>query len=125
MTTQEIENNCKKIREDMDLEVPNSDIDGMVGKLGRLSSLIGLSSECMRFAKQNLLLKQMEILKVNKNTGLSPSVLSKTIDSESWSEHGLYEYCDRINAGLVHTIEALRSIISLHKSEMEQSKWQK
>ncbi len=43
------------------------------------------------------------------------------IDAECNDEEALFVYADRINAGLSHSLDALRSVISLAKSEMENS----
>ena len=118
MTMQELQINCKVISSEIDREVSGGDIQGVQDKLMKLSQLIALSAECVTQAKRNYLYKQSEIIKINKDTIMPASILSKKIESDAWEESGMLTYCERLNAGIVHSIDALRSIISLYKTEL-------
>jgi hypothetical protein len=43
------------------------------------------------------------------------------IEGETAEHKGKLELADRLNAGIAHAIEGLRTIISLKKTEMEKS----
>lgn len=118
MTKNELQANCKVISAEIDKEVSAGDIDGAQTKLLRLSQLISLSAECMKHAKENYLYRQMQIIQQNKDADIPASILSKKIESEAWEESGMLTYCDRLNAGISHACDNLRTIISLYKTEM-------
>lgn len=118
MNLHELQINCKAISSEIDREVSGGDIQGVQDKLMKLSQLIALSAECVTQAKKNYLYKQSEIIKINKDVIMPASILSKKIESDSWEESGMLTYCERLNAGIVHSIDALRSIISLYKTEL-------
>lgn len=118
MNLHELQINCKAISSEIDREVSGGDIQGVQDKLMKLSQLIALSAECVTQAKKNYLYKQSEIIKINKDAIMPASILSKKIESDSWEESGMLTYCERLNAGIVHSIDALRSIISLYKTEL-------
>lgn len=118
MNLHELQINCKAISSEIDREVSGGDIHGVQDKLMKLSQLIALSAECVTQAKKNYLYKQSEIIKINKDVIMPASILSKKIESDSWEESGMLTYCERLNAGIVHSIDALRSIISLYKTEL-------
>lgn len=109
----------KKIRETLDSEV--SEIEEKDSKLMRLTELVGLSAECKARAKRLLRMKELEVLQKYNNSGYAPTRLSKTIEAECFDEAGTFEYADRINAGITHAIDGLRTSISLYKSELDNS----
>lgn len=111
--------NLKAIRETLD--APVTEIEEKDGKLMRLTQLVGLAAECKGHAKKVLRMKDLETLTKYMETTIAPSKLNKIIEAESFSEAGLYEYADRINAGISHAIEGLRTSISLYKTELENS----
>jgi hypothetical protein len=111
--------NLKVIRETLDSEV--SEIEEKDGKLMKLTTLVGLSAECKARAKGVLKFKELEVLTKYKDSGYAPTRLNKLIDAESWQEAELFEYSDRINAGITHAIDGIRTSISLYKVELENS----
>ena len=111
----------KSIRELLDVDVTGCDITDVQNKAIKLTQIIGLSAECKAEAKRLNELKKLQVLKNNLENKLSPSVLTKIFDAESANETALYIYADRLNAGITHAIDMLRSTISLYKSELENS----
>jgi hypothetical protein len=109
--------NLKLIRETLDSEV--TEIQEKDGKLMKLTTLVGLSAECKARAKGVLRLKELDVLTKYKDSGYAPTRLNKLIDAECWQEAELLEYTDRINAGITHAIDGIRTSISLHKTEIE------
>lgn len=117
-TTSDIIKACKAIREVVDVDVIGTDITQVDAKLKKLTQLLGLSSEANASAKKILLKKELEILKANEDSKLQPSVLNNLLKAECFEESALLEYCDRLNSAIIHSIDALRSSISLYKQEL-------
>jgi|ERR1035437_313193 hypothetical protein len=112
---------CNIVNEAITLELPNDDIDSMVGKLNKLSSLTGTMATCVADAKRLLRHKQLIILKENSTKGMTPTVLNKTIETECGDEESLELYCEKLRSGLTGTINSLVTLISLWKTELQES----
>lgn len=116
-TLQEITKALNVIREAIDSDVVDVDIESIKNKALKLSQLMGLSAETKASAKKLLLLKELIVLqKIDKE--LAPSVQARLLNAECYEEHAVLEYSDRLNAGIVHGLDVLRSAISLYKQEM-------
>ena len=111
--------NC--IRTEIDKTVSADDTVGMVEKLEKLVSLVGLSAECVAASEKELKKKNLISIIENKGNNYSPSVLIKIMDAECADQIAVWKYADRLNAGLSHAMDGLRTIISLHKEEMSRS----
>ncbi len=109
---------CNAIRQVIDSDVCDVDIVNVDNKMKKLTQLTGLSAEANASAKKLLHKKELYVLMVHKNSGLSPSVLNNLLKAECFEEIALYEYADRLNSALVHTIDGLRTSISLYKTEL-------
>lgn len=109
------------IRAAIDVDIVGLDIDSVVEKGKSLSQLMGLSAECKAHARK--LLEQARLNAVQKllGDGLSPSVLLKMADAMCADEYGKFEYADRLNAGITHQLDYYRTVISLYKTELENS----
>lgn len=109
------------IRAAIELEVDSSNVDELIGKLDRLVNLIGLSAEIKARAIKDL--KDAELIAYSKykGEGLQASMFKIVIEGESSDQRAKLELADRLNAGLAHGIEGLRTIISLRKTEIEKS----
>jgi hypothetical protein len=123
MTDQEkqLRDKLKSIREVLDADVIDCDIISIQNKATKLTQMIGLSAECKAESKRLVERKKLKILIEEKDNGYQASVLTKLLDAGSANETALYIYADRINAGITHAIDMLRSSISLYKSELENS----
>ncbi len=93
------------------------DIDSIRGKGNALAGILGLSSECKALAKRELELARKQAIQ-NIDKSLPPSVMLKAIDSECSDELYRFELADRLNASITHSLEYMRSLISLYKQEM-------
>lgn len=109
------------IRRLIDTDVSDAIIEDINKKLMLLSQITGLSAECNATATKLLHKKELEVLKENKDDGLSPSVLNSLIKAECYEEIAILEYSDRLNSAITHSMEALRTVISLYKTEMQNS----
>lgn len=108
------------IRELVDQDVIDSDIEMVKNKMIALTQLIGLSAEANASAKKLLHSKELKVL-IGIDKSLSPSIQNKMLSAECFEEIALYEYADRLNSALIHSIDALRSVLSLYKTELENS----
>jgi ribosomal protein S13 len=108
------------IRKALDADIVDVDIEAQKNKMIALTQLIGLSAECNASAKKILLKKELEVLSgIDKE--LAPSRVMKMINAECNEEAAMLEYADRLNSALIHSIDAIRSVLSLYKTELENS----
>lgn len=109
------------IRAVLDADVSDCDMQSVKDKLLRLTSIMGLSAETMASAKKMLNEKEIEVFANGKTESMPASIAKKYLDAHCKEENALYEYADRLNAAIVHTIDGLRTVISLYKTELENS----
>lgn len=122
MTTPDnIETKLKSIRETVDKDVTGCDIDTILEHGKKLSSLMGLSCECMASAQKTLQLARREAIIGLDSKGYGASVLLKVADGECGVELATYEYAERLNATIAHQLDFYRTLISLHGKELENS----
>jgi hypothetical protein len=108
------------IRKLLDVNTTDVDIESVVNHGKELASMIGLSAECKSEAKRNLENARLIALKM-PSKGVPPSILSKMIDASCADQIAQFEYADRLNAGITHSLDFIRSVMSLHKIELENS----
>lgn len=125
MNIEQVESNLKVIRQAMDLEVTQEDIDGILGKMNSLQVLEGLSSECMRWAKKLRLDRQHQTLKTLDILKCPATSLKILLEDSTIHEQTLEVYAERLNAGLHHTVDGLRSMVSFYKESLITNRWQK
>ena len=127
MQSEEILKHCKMIQTAVDIEVPLGDIDTIEGKMLQLVALMGLSSELMKEAKNNVLVKQGLIIDIirREEKGIAPTTMKLILESRMATELTIYEYCDRLNRAIVHACDSLRTSISKYKIERELSTYGK
>lgn len=82
---------------------------------------MGLSAECMAAAQKHLQLARKKAIQELEGKGLQPSIMLKMADGSCGIELATYEYADRLNAAITHQLDYYRTVISLHKSELENS----
>lgn len=119
MTTKEIRESLQEIRKSVDIDTSGTDIDSTVELGKKLSSLIGLSAECQSEAQRHLKIANLNAL--TKVDDSKPSLAVKKMDALCADEIAMYEYACRINAGITHKLDFIRTVISLHKTELENS----
>lgn len=105
------------IRETLDSDMIDSDINNVTNKLLKLTQLMGLSAETKASAKKLLGIKERCVFEMIDKK-LPPSVQVRVLNAECYEENAILEYSDRLNAGITHSIEGLRSVISLYKQEI-------
>lgn len=113
MTQEQILNNLALIREEMDK--PAETLVEQAEKLNKLSSLLGLASETQSWADKYLNQKHLEVMD-SKDKGMN---LKQLLKLKSIEETYTSEYSDRIMDNMVSCMDALRTLISLGKKEME------
>jgi hypothetical protein len=109
------------IRQAIDMDVDLSDTEGMSGKVLILTRMVGLSAEVKARAFKDFQDAKLISYAKHKSEKLTPNVLKIVIEGETSEEAAKLELADRLNAGIVHAIDGLRTIISLRKSELENS----
>lgn len=109
------------IRALIDVDVTGVDIDSLIEKGKQLSQMMGLSAECKAQARKNLENARMVAIIQIEKKDYSPSVMLKVAEAMIADELAAYEYADRLNAGITHQLDYYRTVISLHKSELENS----
>jgi hypothetical protein len=108
------------IRAVLDTDCIDVDIESVKNKLFKLTQLIGTSAEANATAKK--LLHLQELVEFDRlDPRLSPSIQAKKLKASCFEQEAIYEYADRINSGVVHTIDSLRTVISLYKTELDNS----
>ena len=123
MTTKDnIEANLASIRAIVDLDISGLDIESVVEQGKKLASIMGLSAECMAAAQKHLQNARMIAIKrLSEGKDYQASVLLKMADGECGMELATYEYADRLNAAISHQLDYYRTVISLYKTELENS----
>lgn len=116
-----IEANLKSIRLVVDTNVVGCDIETIVEQGKKLASIMGLSAECMAAAQKHLQNARLKAIKGLEGKNVSPSILLKMADGDCGIELATYEYADRLNASITHQLDYYRTVISLYKSELENS----
>lgn len=110
------------IRTLLDVNTSDVDIESVVNHGKELASMIGLSAECKSEARRNLENARLSSLKIlSGDKKVTPSILLKMADGACADQVAQYEYADRLNAGITHQLDFIRSVLSLHKTELETS----
>lgn len=109
------------IRACIDTDVTGCDIDTIVEKGKALTQMMGLSAECKAEAKKNLENRLLMAVHEIGTKQYPPSVLMRVANAMCADEAAAFEYADRLNAGITHQLDYYRSVISLHKTELENS----
>ena len=118
-THAEITQALNAIRTCIDIDVVGAIIEDIQNKCLSLTQLMGLSAETTASAKKLLGEKEIEVFTLKNLDKLPPSNAMKLLKSYCAQVIATLEYAETLNSGLVHTIDALRSTMSLYKSEMQ------
>lgn len=116
-TQAEITVSLNVIREAIDSDVIDLDIVNVTNKLLKLTQLMGLSAETKASCKKMLGIKERCVFEMIDKK-IPPSVQIRILNAECYEENAMLEYSDRLNAAIVHSIDGLRSVVSLYKQEM-------
>jgi len=118
-TQSEITSALNAIRTCIDIDVVGAIIEDIQNKCLSLTQLMGLSAETTASAKKLLGEKEIEVFTLKNLEKLPPSNAMKLLKSYCAQEIATLEYAERLNSALVHSIDALRSTMSLYKTEMQ------
>jgi hypothetical protein len=113
--------NLKLIRETLDADVVDSDILNIQNKLLSLTQLSGLAAESKGTAKKLLEVARLKAFMKAMDDGTTGNLAMVQINALCADQAGMLEYADRICSSITVTCDSLRSVISLHKSELENS----
>ncbi len=109
------------IRDLIDVNTADVDLESLINHAQELTAMIGLSSECKAEARKKMEESRLVALHALIDKKMATTVLLKMADGAIAHEIGAFEYADRLNAGITHKLDLLRSIISLRKTELETS----
>lgn len=115
----EYKDKIKAIRDAIEGHVDDNDLEGLIHKLNMLSCLVGTSAETKARAIKELKTAELIAYAKIKSEKLPPTVMKIVIEGETADERARLEMADRLNAGLVHCMDGIRTIISLRKTELE------
>lgn len=118
-----IKDKAESLRMVIDREVNILDIEALLGKLSDLINISGLSAEIVPSAKLEYRNKQEKvILDLMENpVNLSASATNELIKARAAKEEAFYDYTALLDKRLSYSMDALRSIISLRKTEIQNS----
>ena len=111
--------NC--IKELIEFPISRENPDEVQEKLIKLTAISALSAETVSEANRELKEKQVEIIIMFGKSDLPASILKIFIDGKCANEFAMFTFADRLNAAITHSIDGLRSIISLHNTEIKNS----
>lgn len=109
------------IRKEVERDLTGQSVDELEEHGKRLASLFGLSAETMAEAKKLMDRKLLQMIQGNKGNDYPPSVLLKISQAQCAEEAAVYDYADRLNAGITHQLDYYRTVISKYKAELENS----
>jgi len=119
--------NLKAIREVLDRQVSNDDISGVTDKLIDLIEISGTASYTEAVAKsiyESELGEVLELLIIDSNSEKMGRTNLLTIAKGKISQYqSAVTYSERLGRNISHSLDALRSVLSLQKEEMNKAKW--
>jgi len=118
-----IKEHCKAVKELIDKPIDPENRDELVGKLNDLIAISGLSASNMANAKLEWRKAQEVIIEglMTDPVNLSASLTNDYVKSRCGMYEAAHEMADRLDKKLGGAIEGLRTLISLHKTEIENS----
>jgi hypothetical protein len=120
MTRQQIETIQKSLEDELASPVNADDGTAVRNKLERLTTFLGTGAQCI--AQSHDLLKRTKGAwlrqHIDKISDMKPSVAKEFINTGVIDEETLYVRCDRNYSATCKAVEALRSILSLIKTEI-------
>ena len=102
---------------------PSDQEEGLIDRLELLQILMAQSGDCLANAKYLLDMRKNDSITQSLKDALagdwSTTIIHKKIDALCREENFLVNRFDRINSSAVHQIDALRSILSYRKAQMQ------
>lgn len=113
---------CASIRERLDVTVERENGDAVASMLVDYNALLGTSAGALSslwFRKEAARLKVLEVIEA-QGSKITPSLQRDLINAKCAGYGAAFEYADRLNSALVHSIDGLRSVLSWLKLEKAQ-----
>lgn len=110
---------ARQIKVALETDTNSSNPVELIEKIKELSLLTASAAALQANAKKNLLKKELELIKEYQKATMPPSVLMRMITAETYEESSWLVYSERLNAGMTHALDGLRSSLSFLKAEME------
>lgn len=122
MTSEELKAKAEKMQSYLEAKPDNQD-EAVIDRLENLQVLLAQSGELLAKAKYNLDCKKNDSITLALKDALagdwSTTIIHKKIDALCREENFIVNWYDRINSSAVHQIDALRSILSYRKAQMQ------
>ena len=120
MTKETIEKLQGQIESVLSASVHPEDGNAIKTKLESLSTYLGTGAGCITESKRLMLIKRKEWLRahVERIKDMSPSIVKEYVNTATVDEEILFTRCERNYSAITHSIEALRSLLSILKAEM-------
>lgn len=120
MNKEEIIKTQEKIEAEIGANVHPDATPSIKIKLENLSTYLSNASICISEAKRIQLTYRRKWLRdhAERIKDLSPSVIKEYLNTACIDEEILYIRCERNYSALVHSIDALRSLLSIAKAEL-------
>ena len=118
MTSSEIKNSLDTIRKVMDEPVSIDNVTGVAEKLEKLSVLLGLSAECIAWARKHYDTRLGFLATSKAYKDMTATDRKYVFASEASQEIFMVNYAESLNKDLHYCCESLRTLVSLLKQEM-------
>lgn len=122
MTGEELKLKAERMQAYLEAKPENQD-EAVIDRLENLQVLMAQSGELLAKAKYNLDCKKNDSITLALKEAMlqdwSVSVINKKIDALCREENFIVNWLDRINSSAVHQVDALRSILSYRKAQMQ------
>jgi len=121
MTPEQLRAKAEKMQAFLEQRPPDQE-EGLIERLELLQVLLAQSGELLAKAKYLLDCRKNDSITIALKEAMagdwSTTIIHKKIDALCREENYLVNWMDRINSSAVHQIDALRTIISYRKSQM-------
>lgn len=108
----------KDIQASIDEPVTIDNPTGIMEKLSKLTNLLGLSAECFAWSERLYNEKIGELVLAKEYKSLSATDKKLLFASLACEEIHNHTHAERLNKGLTHAIDGLRSMLSFLKEEL-------
>jgi hypothetical protein len=120
MTRQQIETIQKSLEDELASPVNADDSKAVMYKIERLTTYLGTGAQCITQAKRIWMETRKSWLRQHMEAigKMKPSVAREYVNTGTVDEEILWTRCDRNYSATCKAVEALRSILSLIKTEI-------
>jgi hypothetical protein len=119
MTSDQLKTSIEQIRNAMDVKVGLEDPVGIVTKLEALSSMAGLSAECIAWARKFYDTRLGLMLRSRDYQNYTPAEKKILFAADASNEIFMVNYAESLNKDLHYNIESLRTMISYVKQDLQ------